>query len=131
MVQNTMRALPGSLSGGRSTMAEKSARWLGSMGLDIVKLPYVIPGFAPSARPGMTSRRCRHAQADEALLRRLVVHELGRWCPVRDRAALQHDGVARQLQRHVGVLLDQHDGDLAVGEQQVDRLDQLLDDDGG
>src|SRR5215813_11882292 len=32
MLQNTMRALPGSRSGGRSTMAEKSQRSRGSMG---------------------------------------------------------------------------------------------------
>src|SRR5215472_1424294 len=32
MLQNTMRALPGSRSGGRSTMAEKSLRSRGSMG---------------------------------------------------------------------------------------------------
>src|SRR5665213_1410965 len=35
MVQNTMRALPGRLSGGRSTMAENSARSRGIMGCDI------------------------------------------------------------------------------------------------
>jgi hypothetical protein len=32
MVQNTSRASFGSFSGGRSTMAENSARWLGIMG---------------------------------------------------------------------------------------------------
>src|SRR5262245_34792889 len=35
MVQNTMRALPGSLSGGRSTIAEYSARSRGIIGLAI------------------------------------------------------------------------------------------------
>src|SRR5262245_2976634 len=55
MVQNTMRALPGSLSGGRSTIAEYSARSRGIMGLAMQDFLLIAGTF---------SRRCSYAQPD-------------------------------------------------------------------
>src|SRR4029450_11263576 len=55
MVQNTMRALPGSLSGGRSTIAEYSARSRGIMGLAMQDFLLIMGTF---------SRRCSYVQPD-------------------------------------------------------------------
>ena len=48
---------------------------------------------------------------------------------VRHGATLQHNGRARHFQSDFGVLLDQKDGDLAVGEQQPHGGDQFIDND--
>ena len=64
------------------------------------------------------SRRRGHAQPDQPFERGGVLLQLRRGRAVRHRAALQHDRLGRQFQRDVGVLLDQDDGDAAVGQHQ-------------
>src|SRR4249919_2124882 len=56
MVQITIRAPPGSFNGGRSTMAEKSERWLGIIGSGMSLFPSLEPRRALDEKtrdPGM------------------------------------------------------------------------------
>src|SRR5258708_38514898 len=96
MVQNTMRASFGSFSGGRSTMAEYSARSLGIMGRDMTlsfeRNPDVVHSpFAGTYRSFRRLRQQRLAGPNAA-----EHHRLGR-----DLEAVflgAHHGVARVLE---------------------------------
>src|SRR6185503_20886830 len=66
MVQNTMRALPGSLSGGRSTIAEYSERSRGIIGLAMTDVYLVVtdkenvtPSRPHATRPQMSGQEMR------------------------------------------------------------------------
>src|SRR6187455_1169260 len=99
MVQNTMRALPGSFSGGRSTIAEYSDRSRGIMGLGMTLL---------RLHAGSMSRVRGDAQSHEAVERGAVFRQIGRLAAPDDRSALQHNGVLGQFQCDVSVLLNQN-----------------------
>src|SRR5438874_2583027 len=93
MVHMTMRASFGSFSGGRSTMAEYSARSLGIMGRDMVlsleRNPYVVHSpFAGTYRSFRRLRQQRLAGANAA-----EHHRLGRDLEAVRRRA--DDGVSR------------------------------------
>src|SRR5262245_24769792 len=72
MVQNTIRALPGSFSGGRSTIAEKSQRSRGSMAMAFssIVLLYLLTFGAQESQPVI---KC---------LRRSRLKDDGRWLVV-------------------------------------------------
>ena len=71
----------------------------------------------------------RDAQPDQPVERRVILEQVGRARAMHDGAALDHDGIAGQRQRDLGVLLDQDDGGALVGDHAPDRGRQLLDDD--
>src|SRR5882762_7338481 len=99
MDQNTMRALPGSFSGGRSTIAEYSLRSRGIMGVDI-KGPRLSSAHSRgSGNPGLRTgspllrgraaicslvRRLHPGAAEIGLQRGLIVAQ-------RQAVALMHD----------------------------------------
>src|SRR5688572_21258094 len=68
-------------------------------------------------------------QSDQALERRSVARQLRRARAVRDASAFDQHRVLRELERDVGVLLDQQDGERLVRDQPLERLRDSFDDD--
>src|SRR5579863_1825226 len=86
MVQNTMRAPPGSFSGGRSTIAEKSVLSRGSIGFVFFLRRFVIPGhsslfprhrFAALARSLQDDVKCHSRKRRQTICRPT---DLGQLC---------------------------------------------------
>src|SRR5229473_5387810 len=89
-----------------------------------------VPGVtATTAGAGHADLRLLQSQPDQALERGVVPEQVLRARAMDDAAALQHDRVARQRQRDLGVLLDQDEGGALVRRHPPDRRGQLLDDD--
>src|SRR5229473_574070 len=89
-----------------------------------------VPGVtATTAGAGHADLRLLQSQPDQALERGVVPEQVLRARAMDDAAALQHDRVARQRQRDLGVLLDQDEGGALLRRHPPDRPGELLDDD--